>query len=57
MRMSQLFYYPQKEIPKDVEAISHILMVKSCMVERVASGIYDFLPLGFGFTRTNMTPL
>ncbi|HOL54271.1 MAG TPA: proline--tRNA ligase [bacterium] len=47
MRMSQLFYYPQKEIPKDVEAISHILMVKSCMVERVASGIYDFLPLGF----------
>ncbi|HRU32934.1 MAG TPA: proline--tRNA ligase, partial [bacterium] len=45
--MSQLFYYPQKEIPKDVEAISHILMVKSCMVERVASGIYDFLPLGF----------
>ena len=47
MRMSQLFYYPQKEIPKDVEAISHILMIKSCMVERVASGIYDFLPLGF----------
>lgn len=47
MRMSQLFYYPQKEIPKDVEAISHILMVKSCMIERVASGIYDFLPLGF----------
>lgn len=47
MRMSQLFYYPQKEIPKDVEAISHILMVKSCMIERVASGVYDFLPLGF----------
>lgn len=47
MRMSQLFYYPQKEMPKDVEAISHMLMLKSCMIERVASGIYDFLPLGF----------
>lgn len=47
MRMSQLFYYPQKEMPKDVEAISHMLMLKSCMIERVASGIYNFLPLGF----------
>jgi len=47
MRMSQLFYYPQKEMPRDVEAISHMLMLKSCMIERVASGIYDFLPLGF----------
>lgn len=45
--MSQLFYYPQKEMPRDVEAISHMLMLKSCMIERVASGIYDFLPLGF----------
>ncbi|MGC8972538.1 MAG: proline--tRNA ligase, partial [bacterium] len=43
----QLFYYPQKEMPRDVEAISHMLMLKSCMIERVASGIYDFLPLGF----------
>lgn len=47
MRMSQLFYYPQKEMPRDVEAISHMLMLKSCMIERVASGIYNFLPLGF----------
>jgi len=47
MRMSQLFYYPLKETPKDAEAISHILMIKTSMIERVASGVYEYLPLGF----------
>ncbi len=42
-----MFYYPLKETPKDAEAISHILMVKTSMIERVASGVYDYLPLGF----------
>lgn len=47
MRMSQLFYYPLKETPKDAEAVSHILMIKTSMIERVASGVYEYLPLGF----------
>jgi len=47
MRMSKLFYYPLKETPKDVEAVSHMLMIKTSMIERIASGIYEYLPLGF----------
>ena len=47
MRMSRLFFHSLKESPQDAEVPSHILMIRSGMIMRLASGIYHYLPLGF----------
>lgn len=35
-----------KEAPSDAEVISHSLMMKAGMIRKVASGVYNLLPLG-----------
>jgi prolyl-tRNA synthetase len=47
MRFSESFIPTIREVPKDAEAISHQLMLKSGMIRRLASGLYSYLPLGF----------
>ncbi len=47
MRQSKLFCKTLKETPKDVEAISHSLLVRAGFVDQVSAGIFNFLPLGF----------
>ncbi|MDP8216465.1 MAG: proline--tRNA ligase [Candidatus Kaelpia imicola] len=47
MRFSEGFLPTIRELPKDAEAISHQLMLKSGMIRRLASGLYSYLPLGF----------
>ena len=47
MRFSESLIPTIKEIPKDAEAISHQLMLKSGMIRRLTSGFYSYLPLGF----------
>ncbi len=47
MKFSEAFIPTIKEVPKDAEAISHQLMLKSGMIRRLASGLYSYLPLGF----------
>ena len=46
MRYSQYFIPTLKETPADAEVISHQLMLRAGMIRKVASGIYNYLPLG-----------
>jgi len=46
MRWSSFFLPTMKENPKEAEVISHSLMIRAGMIEKVASGIYSILPLG-----------
>jgi len=51
MRMSRLLAPTLKESPREAEVPSHGLMLRAGFVRRVASGIYDFLPLGLRAVR------
>lgn len=51
MRYSQLFIQTLKEIPKDAEILSHQVMVRSGLIRKVASGIYNYTPLGLKVLR------
>lgn len=46
MRTSQYLLSTQKETPADAEVISHQLMLRSGMIRKVASGLYNYLPTG-----------
>lgn len=46
MRFSKLLIPTLKEAPKDAVLPSHIYLVRGGFIYQVASGIYDFLPLG-----------
>lgn len=46
MRTSQYLISTVKETPSDAEVISHQLMLRSGMIRKVASGLYNWLPLG-----------
>jgi prolyl-tRNA synthetase len=46
MRYSQFFIPTLREVPADAEVVSHKLMARSGMISKVASGIYNYLPLG-----------
>ncbi len=46
MKMSSLFLHTLKEEPRDAEVVSHKLMLRACMLKKLASGIYSYLPYG-----------
>lgn len=46
MKMSTLFLHTLKEEPRDAEVVSHRLMLRSCMLKKLASGVYSYLPYG-----------
>ena len=46
MRQSQLFVYTFREAPHDADVVSQQLMTRAGMIQKLASGIYDYLPLG-----------
>jgi len=46
MKTSNLLLATQRENPSDVETISHKLMLKAGLIRQVASGVYNWLPLG-----------
>ena len=46
MLMSDLFLPIKKEAPREAEIMSHQLMIRSGLIEKTASGIYSWLPLG-----------
>ncbi len=45
MRASRLFVQTLKEVPKEAQIASHILMYRAGMIQKLASGIYNYLPL------------
>ncbi len=47
MRYSQLFIPTLREVPAEAEIESHKLMIRAGLIRRFASGIYNFLPLGY----------
>tara|TARA_B100000686_G_scaffold15675_1_gene14804 strand:+ start:60998 stop:62266 length:1269 start_codon:yes stop_codon:yes gene_type:complete len=51
MKTSKLLIATQRENPSDAETISHQLMVKAGLIRQVASGIYNWLPLGIKVLR------
>ncbi len=46
MRQSQGFFPTLKEVPKDAEAKSHILMLRAGLIRQLAMGLYTYLPFG-----------
>ena len=46
MKMSKMFMPTLKEIPADAEITSHQLMVRSGMIKKITSGVYNQLPMG-----------
>ena len=51
MKTSNLLLATQRENPSDAETISHQLMIKAGLIRKVASGIYNWLPLGIKVLR------
>jgi len=45
MRASRLFVQTLKEVPKEAQIASHILLYRAGMIQKLASGIYNYLPL------------
>jgi prolyl-tRNA synthetase len=47
MRQSQLFCKTKESVPKEVQAVSHKLLLRADFISQLASGVYSFLPLGW----------
>ncbi len=51
MRFTRLPLATLKDVPAEAEVISHKLMLRAGLVRRLASGIYNWLPLGYRVVR------
>ncbi|KAB7623221.1 proline--tRNA ligase [Alkalilimnicola sp. S0819] len=51
MRASRFPLFTSKETPADAEIISHQLMLRAGLIQRLASGLYSWLPLGLRVLR------
>jgi len=47
MRVSNLFFATQREVPADAEIPSHKLMLRAGLIRKISSGIYAYMPMGF----------
>ena len=47
MKASQYLISTLKEVPSDAEVVSHILLLRAGFIRKIASGIYNWLPMGF----------
>ena len=47
MRLSKMHLKTLRELPSEAEIPSHILLLRTGMIRRLASGIYGFMPLGW----------
>lgn len=51
MRASRFLIATKKETPSDAEVISHQLMLKAGLIRKLASGLYNWLPMGLRVLR------
>ena len=51
MRVSQFPLSTLKETPSDAEIVSHQLMLRAGMIQKLAAGIYSWMPLGLRVLR------
>ena len=47
MRLSQMYMKTLREVPNEAEIPSHVLLLRTGMIRKLASGVYGFLPLGW----------
>jgi prolyl-tRNA synthetase len=47
MRWSRYFLFTLREDPSDAEVVSHKLLARAGMLDKLAAGIYTYLPLGW----------
>jgi prolyl-tRNA synthetase len=47
MRWSRFLLATLREVPGDAEVVSHQLLYRAGMIQKLAAGIYSFTPLGF----------
>lgn len=45
MRMSQLFSQTLRDVPSDVESVSHRLLLRAGYIRQLSTGIFSYLPL------------
>lgn len=46
MKASKFYFKSRKKVSQEEVAISAALLIKANFIERLTSGIYNFLPLG-----------
>lgn len=51
MRVSQFHLATLKETPNDAEVVSHRLMLRAGLIKQLASGLYNWMPLGLRVLR------
>ena len=51
MRWKDAFIFTLREIPAEAETISHKLMLRAGMIQKIAAGIYTYLPPGLRVIR------
>jgi prolyl-tRNA synthetase len=51
MKFKEAFIHTLREEPAEAELISHKLMLRASMIQKLASGIYNYLPLGLRVVR------
>ena len=51
MRSSKFLIATLKEVPSDAEVISHKLMLRAGLIRKMASGLYNWLPIGLRVLR------
>jgi len=51
MRLSRYFLPVLKETPAEAQIVSHQLMLRAGMIQQLAAGIYNWLPLGYAVLR------
>lgn len=51
MKLSKMHIKTLREVPAEAEIPSHILLIRTGMIRKLASGIYGFMPLGWRSVR------
>lgn len=47
MRLSRMYFKTLREVPKEAEIPSHILLLRAGMIKKTAAGIYSYMPMGW----------
>jgi len=47
MRLTQYFLPTLREAPSDADTVGARLMIRAGMIRKIASGLYDWLPIGY----------
>ena len=47
MKQSKMLIHTLREVPRDADVVSQQLMMRAGMIQKLAAGIYDYLPLAF----------